>query len=367
MQSTTDTFAAAPGEPILPLAPLLDMVSGAHVTVSGDMDLAALVGLLPITLTTHSSTELLISGANGLSLDLTGSNFSYIGGFLIGGTVLAAHLTEVVSGQTAFQLDVTGLNINAATLEATLLHDAMSGVFSALLSNGASIVAGPGADLIRGALSNDLISGSGGADTLTGGAGDDVIFATSASGTLTSLSHTYLRGEDGNDYIVGGQGFDDINGNAGADTVSGGQGADWVVGGRDNDLLFGDEGADIVYGNLGNDTLDGGADNDVVRGGQGDDALFGGAGADWLSGDVGADTLVGGTGADTFHTFATAGLDRVLDFSAPEGDRVQVDAGSTYSLSQQGADTIIDFGGGNQMVLVGVQLSSLPSGWIFTG
>jgi hypothetical protein len=34
-------------------------------------------------------------------------------------------------------------------------------------------------------------------------------------------------------------------------------------------------------------------------------------------------------------------------------------------VSQVGADTVIDLGGGNQTVLVGVQMSSLPSNWIF--
>jgi hypothetical protein len=36
-------------------------------------------------------------------------------------------------------------------------------------------------------------------------------------------------------------------------------------------------------------------------------------------------------------------------------------------LSQQGADTIIDMGNGDRVILVGVQLASLPAGWIFLG
>jgi hypothetical protein len=44
-----------------------------------------------------------------------------------------------------------------------------------------------------------------------------------------------------------------------------------------------------------------------------------------------------------------------------------LDPGTTYSVSQVGADTVIDMGGGNQMILVGVQLSTLPAGWIFYG
>jgi hypothetical protein len=37
----------------------------------------------------------------------------------------------------------------------------------------------------------------------------------------------------------------------------------------------------------------------------------------------------------------------------------------TYSLRQGGADTVTDMGGGHQIVLVTVQLSTLPSAWIF--
>jgi Ca2+-binding RTX toxin-like protein len=102
-----------------------------------------------------------------------------------------------------------------------------------------------------------------------------------------------------------------------------------------------------------------------VRGGQDNDIVRGGAGADFISGDRGDDTMSGGAGADTFNTFAETGLDRVLDFSAAEGDRVQLAPGTTFSLAQSGADTVISMTGGGQMVLVGVQLSSLPQGWIF--
>jgi serralysin len=84
-----------------------------------------------------------------------------------------------------------------------------------------------------------------------------------------------------------------------------------------------------------------------------------------VAGDLGADTLDGGLGADIFIAFAAAGVDRVTDFNAGEGDRVLVDGGSTYTLAQVDADTVIDFGGGNRMILVGVTLSSLPNGWIF--
>jgi hypothetical protein len=68
-------------------------------------------------------------------------------------------------------------------------------------------------------------------------------------------------------------------------------------------------------------------------------------------------------GADLFHGSQDAGIDRVVDFKLAEDDRVMLDPGTT--LSQVGADTVLDMGGGHQMILVRVQTASLPSGWIF--
>jgi lysophospholipase L1-like esterase len=192
--------------------------------------------------------------------------------------------------------------------------------------------------------------------TVEGGAANDTI-AAAAGGN-------YLRGAAGDDAILGGTGFDDLNGNLGADTVVGGAGGDWVLGGKGADLLAGEAGADIVFGNLGGDTCAGGAGSDTVRGGQGDDVVRGGAGDDWLAGDRGNDTLSGGLGADVFHTFAAAGLDRVTDFNAAAGDRVNLSPGTAYTLAQAGADTVVDLGGGTQMILAGVALADLPAGWI---
>jgi Ca2+-binding RTX toxin-like protein len=224
---------------------------------------------------------------------------------------------------------------------------------------------GAGADNFNGGGGNDLIDGGDGADTLAGGAGNDTLQGSAGDDMLDGgAGANYMRGGDGQDQMVGGVGFDDINGNAGNDTGSGGFGDDWVVGGRDNDQLFGDAGGDIVWGNLGDDTLDGGLDNDQVRGGQGNDVLTGGAGNDYVSGDRGNDTVSGGLGADIFHGSQDAGIDRVLDFSLAEGDRVMLDPGTTYTVAQVGSDTVIDMGGANQMILVGVQLSTLPQGWI---
>ena len=98
-----------------------------------------------------------------------------------------------------------------------------------------------------------------------------------------------------------------------------------------------------------------------------DNIVQGGAGSQQLYGGGGQDILIGGAGADTFHTFTEAGYDVVADFNLPEGDRVQLALGTQYMLGQEGSNTVIRIATGGEMLLVGVQLSSLTPGWIFIG
>jgi Ca2+-binding RTX toxin-like protein len=221
---------------------------------------------------------------------------------------------------------------------------------------GASPVVG---ETITGGLGADLLTSTNvaGGSSIWGGAGSDTIYG----GNLTNL----LRGEDGNDVIYAQHGFNDVNGNAGADTIFGGDGNDWLVGGRDNDEIHGGSGAQILYGNLGDDILIGGSGPETIRGGQGDDIMTGGAGNDWMSGDLGNDTITGGAGADIFHTFAGAGIDRITDFNSAEGDRVMIDAGTSYTLRFDGANMIVDMGGSDQLILVGVTPTTIGT-WLAT-
>ncbi len=150
----------------------------------------------------------------------------------------------------------------------------------------------------------------------------------------------------GDDVLTGSQLNEIINAFTGADVVDGGAGFD------------------IINGNQGNDTIDGGAGDDWVRGGKGDDVVRGGAGNDFVSGDLGNDTLSGGAGADRFYIFGGAGTDRVTDFSRAEGDRVLVTG--SYTFSQTGADVTVALSDGTQLILTGVQQSSLTGDWIGT-
>jgi hypothetical protein len=233
-----------------------------------------------------------------------------------------------------------------------------------VFSGGTGPVGNAGVNNLGGAVAKDLPTA--GADDLLANPNYAEIHAGLGNDTITGATvQDYLRGDEGDDSISGGAAFDDSNGNMGNDTIHGNGGDDYSVGGKDSDLLFGDDGNDIVWGNLGNDTCDGGNGDDQCRGGQGDDSVSGGAGNDFVSGDRGADTVSGGAGADLFHTFSGAGLDKVLDFHLSEGDRVMLDPGTVFSVTQVGSDTVVDMGNGDQMILVGVQMSTLTPGWIF--
>jgi serralysin len=162
----------------------------------------------------------------------------------------------------------------------------------------------------------------------------------------------------------GTAGANTVTGSLGADSMSGLGGDDSISGARAEDFVRGDAGADYLHRNQGSDTLQGGEGDDLLRGGQGNDLIDGGAGNDWLSGDRGEDTLTGGDGADTFHVFAGPGADRVTDFNAAAGDRVQLAPGQAYTAAQVGADVVVTVDDA-RLTLAGVQLTSLGSGWIF--
>ena len=320
----TDFFAITPGTGVHAIFVTTDPANGFNTFAAAQTD-------FNVRITGADGTQLLTSTASDLTTRMI-----------------------VFSSDTAdqtFYVEISNTSGKAISYAATL-HIPTTLTFDVQVGD-----AGPNS--ISGGAGQDSLSGQGGDDTLMGGGGVDYIDG--------GPGRNYLRGDEGNDRLQGGADFDDINGNQGDDTASGGAGDDWVVGGKDNDLLYGDAGGDVVWGNLGNDNLDGGDGADQVRGGQGDDVVMGGAGDDYVSGDRGNDTIVGGAGADLFHSFGDAGIDLVLDFHQAEGDRVMLDPGTVYQVTQEGADTVISMSGGAKMTLAGVTLANLTQGWIFLG
>jgi len=246
--------------------------------------------------------------------------------------------------------------IDPDTVTSASLADDTSGGEQAMLS--------AASEAFSGGSGGDTVYGLEGADTLFGGAGADQVYGGQDNDSVDGGEGlNYLRGDEGDDVVQGGAQHDDINGNMGRDTIFSGDGDDWVRGGKDDDTVLAGAGDDLAFGDLGSDTVGGGNGDDVIHGGDGEDVLRGDDGADTLFGDAGRDTLDGGNGADLFVAQANSGDDRVIFFNAGEGDRVQIEAGTGYALSQEGDDTIIQMDG-SRMVLAGVQLSSLPDGWL---
>ncbi|MHA6346413.1 calcium-binding protein [Roseivivax sp. CAU 1761] len=178
----------------------------------------------------------------------------------------------------------------------------------------------------------------------------------------TGNGNDFLFGGFGNDTIYGGGGDDDLRGGSGDDSLEGGDGKDTLYGGSGNDTLNGGDLRDEIYGGRGNDQIDGGAGWDLMLdGGDGNDIIRSGAGRDFIKGGNGADTLYGGVHDDVFIFDANDGRDVIHDFGRNDNPADDVDvlrfeglAASDITRNEVvGADTIIEYGRFNQIVLDG--------------
>jgi len=258
---------------------------------------------------------------------------------------------------------------------------------------------GFGDDRGEGGAGNDLIKTGPGKDTLLGGSGDDTLGASNRSDLLRGdAGNDLLLGSNGNDRLFGGDDNDTLLGGNGRDTLRGDAGADRLVGnGGDDTASYATaaSGVDVKLweaqgsqGSLGeaigdvligierlegsgfNDTLEGDGGNNRLFGLDGDDQPDGMGGNDILLGGRGADTLTGGSGNDQFWYFNGDGADTITDFTAGAGtdDLIRLfGLGSAFDTfaeviaasSDNGADTTIDFGGGNTILLQGVTVGDL--------
>ena len=101
-------------------------------------------------------------------------------------------------------------------------------------------------------------------------------------------------------------------------------------------------------------------------GNNGDNILTGNDGDNSLTGGKGHDTLSGGLGADSFVFGLSSGADTITDFSASQGDTIDVSAythGTPHSayIFQAGLDTTIDLGGGNVITVTGVVMADVAA------
>ena len=119
-------------------------------------------------------------------------------------------------------------------------------------------------------------------------------------------------------------------------------------------------GSDYIYGGAGDDYLWGGHHRDVLLGGDGNDTIAGTGHADTLIGGHGEDTFVYGKNAwDTRYDNGSSG-DMILDFSAAEGDKLEIDA-SAFHIGMNGYHHIqanlVD--GGTDVLVAGHKIAHL--------
>ena len=89
--------------------------------------------------------------------------------------------------------------------------------------------------------------------------------------------------------------------------------------------------ANTIRGGSAGDTIYGGSGKDSILGNSGNDKLYGDAGADTLIGGKGNDTLTGGAGSDVFVYTSGDGNDIITDYTATDGDIIQLGKNTTVS------------------------------------
>ncbi|MGY4471668.1 Ca2+-binding RTX toxin-like protein [Bradyrhizobium sp. LB9.1b] len=207
--------------------------------------------------------------------------------------------------------------------------------------------------------------GSVGTDSFTGvnsAVGGNLNDTYNASGFAAGLYNSF-QGNGGNDTITG-------NGSTQIEyfSATAGVNVNLTTGVASGNASVGTDSITGVSGVQGSNFAD------TIIGSSGNDSLFGNGGDDTLSGVGGNDYLAGGLGADTF-VYSIGGADYIGDFNRSEGDRIDLSgvtgvftlADIRARATQQGSDTLIDFGSGNTITLANVTVGSLiASDFVFS-
>ena len=190
------------------------------------------------------------------------------------------------------------------------------------------ITGSPGNDAIVSANGHDVLTGGLGDDTfavtqanfhgaeqsVTGGGGNDTLWVTD-TGSITVTDADLLNVLGVGTLRIGGTAADSVTLDPTPTTTSAARAYLFTVDGS---------------AGTGSLTVNGSAmtANLNLIGGSGSDTLTGGSGNDTLTGGAGNDTLTGGAGADVFKFSAQgpSNLDRILDFSNAQGDRIDISA-----------------------------------------
>ena len=318
-------------------------------------------------------------------------------------------------GDTVSEQAVTGYDDGGTDRVSSSVTFTLGDFIENLTLSGAGDVSGTGNDLantltgnagansLYGLGDNDVLNGGAGADALFGGDGNDVYYVDNTGDTVTELAGQgtdkvfaavsfTLSADVENITLTGtaaidatGNGGDNIlTGNSAANILNGGGGVDKMYGGAANDTYVVDNAADRVVelSGEGSDTVESsvtytlaafvenltltGSANINGTGNTLDNTLSGNSANNSLNGGTGSDILTGHGGADTFVFSVASGTDTITDFSAAQGDAINVHAythGAAHTgyLSQSGSDTVIDLGGGNVITVVNASVASVTA------
>jgi Ca2+-binding RTX toxin-like protein len=133
--------------------------------------------------------------------------------------------------------------------------------------------------------------------------------------------------------------------------------------------------AEKVYQKMlsGNDTFTGSSATDYLSGLGGNDKINGGGSWDVITGGKGNDRLTGGGGYDLFNFAKGDGKDIITDFEAdnlnlPEHDLIgaKFEDVTISATGEGGMDTLIAFGNGSTITLLGVLSTDIDSGDFYT-
>jgi len=253
------------------------------------------------------------------------------------GDGLRSKVVVPVQAGTTYRIKVDGFAANNGLLNLHLENGpppACSGV-------PATIVGGPGPDVIDGTAGTDVIVAGDGDDTIDGFGGNDRICGGAGADDVTA--------GDGNDFVLAGPAADSVRGEDGDDTLVGNAGGGDV-----------DDVGDSILGGPGSDFLDGWVGDDRLVGGTGDDELRGEAGIDTVSysdspsgvtADLTANTATG-VGNDTFvlveNVIGTASRDRLIGSAV---GNVLTGGGGNDRLNGQAANDVVVAGGGDDALL----------------
>ncbi|MDJ0386536.1 glycosyl hydrolase [Roseomonas sp. E05] len=221
-------------------------------------------------------------------------------------------------------------------------------------------------------------------DTTTDTTTADAIVAASTTTDPATLAASadpsrWFYGTSATESWTGTSGNDGYKSVGGGDTMAGGLGDDTYVIYSASDTVVENTGAgtDTVQTWLSSYTLPDNVENLVITGTSWtaatgnalDNRITGNASPNTINGAGGADLLTGGGGADTFVIAVGEGGDTITDFSATEGDQLQLQGfGDGASLTHQGGLWTVTAADGETTSFTLSGVSSLADGtYSFTG